>query len=116
MRERVRRGEDALRVVRVHAHLLPLGGGQRPRLLPDRVRHGESSKIVEVGGDLDVRRRPAVETQALRGAERERRHTGRVAVQAGELQVAHVAEDGGDTRKLVQSPFFDRLRLLLQQT
>ena len=66
--ERARGREDALGVVRMQAHLLPLGRRQRPGLLPDRVRHGEPAEVVQVCGDLELGARAARRGEAPRPA------------------------------------------------
>jgi hypothetical protein len=45
LRERLRVRERALGVVRVQAHALPVAQSERPRLLPDRVRHADAAEI-----------------------------------------------------------------------
>ena len=79
--ERLGRGQDALRVVRVHPHLLPLGGGQRAGLLPDRVRDRDAAEVARAA------RRPRAGTavcasrRSARAAARgELGHAARVAV------------------------------------
>ena len=70
-RQRHRRREDSLRVVRMHARLLPLGRGQRSRFLPHRVRDPASAEVVEERGYTEMGDRLVVEAEPRRGRHRE---------------------------------------------
>jgi hypothetical protein len=65
--------EDALGVVRVKAHLLPLVRAQRPRLLPDLRSDRDPPQVVNQRGAAHHRRALQTDAAALRGRLRQLR-------------------------------------------
>jgi pimeloyl-ACP methyl ester carboxylesterase len=95
-------------------HLLPLGPRERAALLPDRIRDGKPTQILESRGHLEPERGLRVETQTLRGGLGEPRHPARVAVRPGHLQIGQVPESGRYPRQLRHLDLYDRLGLSLE--
>jgi hypothetical protein len=95
-RQPLRPGQDPLGVVGVQPDLLPLVGAQGARLLPDRVRDGHPTDVVQQPGQLEVGDGGRREPEPVPGAAGQGGNAGRMPVGEGRLEVRQVGEGGRD--------------------
>ena len=72
--------------MRMEAHSLPLAESERPRLLPDRVRHADAAEVVRERGAPHESHGSSRETHAPGGCFGELGHTRRVLAEPGRLE------------------------------
>src|SRR5215213_5446159 len=79
-------------MVRVEPYLLPLARGQRTRPVPDPIRNTGPTEVVQETRPADANLIGFWEAEVGGGSLGELRHTGRVPMREGRLQVDEVGE------------------------